>query len=128
MTKKMFSICRIIAVIIVSIVVSIFINLGNWYVPVAAIMASWIFLYTTRGKVKEVMADERDYAIAGKASSWAMKIYLSLSVIIGIILYTMGERGDVLFGTATTLLYSACFIMLLYAVIFNIYARKDSRV
>ncbi len=71
------------------------------------------------------MADERDYTIAGKASGWAMKIYLSLSVIVGIILYSIGGKEGILFGTATALLYSACFLMLLYTVLFKIYERKE---
>jgi len=125
MTKKAFSIYRIIAVIIVTIIVSISINYGNWYLPVISIMASWLFLYTLRRKVKEVIADERDYIIAGKASGLAMKIYISFSVIIGMILYSTGKENEILFNIATTLLYSACFLMIFYAVLFKIYERKD---
>lgn len=127
MTKKSFSIYRLIAVIIVAIVVSISINYGNWYLPLAAIVASWIFLYALRRNVKEIMADERDYITAGKASLWAMKIYLGVSVIVGFILYTMGtnEKEGILFGTATALLYSASFLMLVYAVLFKIYERRN---
>ena len=125
MTQKAFSTYRIIAVIIVTIIVSISINYGNWYLPVISIMASWLFLYTLRRKVKEVIADERDYIIAGKASGLAMKIYISFSVIIGMILYSTGKENEVLFNIATTLLYSACFLMIFYAVLFKIYERKD---
>jgi len=125
MTKKAFSIYRIIAVIIVTIIVSISINYGNWYLPVISIMASWLFLYTLRRKVKEVIADERDYIIAGKASGLTMKIYISSSVIIGMILYSTGKENEILFNIATTLLYSACFLMIFYAVLFKIYERKD---
>jgi len=125
MTKKAFSIYRIIAVIIVTIIVSISINYGNWYLPVISIMASWLFLYTLRRKVKEVIADERDCIIAGKASGLAMKIYISFSVIIGMILYSTGKENEILFNIATTLLYSACFLMIFYAVLFKIYERKD---
>jgi len=125
MTKKALSIYRIIAVIIVTIIVSISINYGNWYLPVISIMASWLFLYTLRRKVKEVIADERDYIIAGKASGLTMKIYISSSVIIGMILYSTGKENEILFNIATTLLYSACFLMIFYAVLFKIYERKD---
>ncbi len=125
MTKKAFSIYKIIAVIIVTIIVSVSINYGNWYLPVISIMASWLFLYTLRRRVKEVIADERDYIIAGKASGLAMKIYISFSVIIGLILYSTGKENEILFNIATTLLYSACFLMIFYAVLFKIYERKD---
>jgi uncharacterized membrane protein len=126
MTKRAFSIYRIIAVAIVSVIVSVSINLGNWYLPVISIIASWLFLYAIRRKVDEVLADERDYMIAGKASSHAIRIYALASVIIGMILYSIGSREGILFSMATTLLYSACFLMLLYAVLFKIYERKDN--
>jgi len=127
MTKKSFSIYRLIAVIIVAIVVSISINYGNWYLSLAAIVASWIFLYALRRNVKEIMADERDYITAGKASLWTMRVYLGISVVVGLILYTVGgdDKGGILFGTATTLLYSDSFLMLVYAVLFKINERKD---
>jgi uncharacterized membrane protein len=124
MTKRAFSIYRIIVVAIVSVSVATFINLGNWYVPVAVVVASWAILYMMSKNVKEVIADERDYMIAGKASSHAIRIYSLVSVIAGLIMYTAGGEG-MLFGTATTLLYSACFLMLLYAVLFKIYERKN---
>jgi hypothetical protein len=56
-----------------------------------------------------------------------MRIYLGVSVIVGLVLYTMGmnEKEGILFGTATTLLYSASFLMLVYAVLFKIYERKN---
>jgi uncharacterized membrane protein len=126
MTKRAFSIYRIISVAIVSVVVSVSINLGNWYFPVIVVVVSWIFLSTIRGRVKEVIADERDYMIAGKASSYTMKIYILVSVVVGMIFYVISGRGGIMFGMATTLLYSACFLMLLYAILFKVYERKEN--
>ncbi|MBN2198201.1 DUF2178 domain-containing protein [Candidatus Wolfebacteria bacterium] len=127
MTKKSFSIYRLVAVIIVAIVIGVSINYGNWYLPLIIIVASWVFLYILRQNVKEIMADERDYMIAGKASLWAMRIYLGVSVIIGLILYVAGidEKEGILFGIATALLYSASFLMVVYAVLFKIYEKKN---
>ena len=128
MTKKAFSIWRIIAVMVVSTTVGTFINLGNWYLPVISVIASWIFLSAMKKRVKEVIADERDYMIAGKASNHAMNVHILISVIVGIILYTVGGREGMMLGIATTLLYSACFLMLLYSVLFKIYERKNNHV
>ncbi|MFA5386518.1 MAG: DUF2178 domain-containing protein [Candidatus Paceibacterota bacterium] len=125
MTQKRFLIYRIIAVIIVSLVVSVSINYGNWYLPVIVIAASWAFLYTMSKKIEEVIADERDRMIAGKASGLAMRIYVLVSVIVGIIAYTTGRDNEMLFSTGTTLLYSACFLMFLYAILFKIFERKS---
>jgi uncharacterized membrane protein len=128
MNKKTFLICRIIAVIIVAFSVSFFINQGNWYAPIIFITASWVFLYLMRRRVKEVILDERDNFLAGKASSWAIQAYLVTSTIAGIILYTlnMNNKDSILFGTATTLLFSACFLMFIYALLFRIFERKKN--
>lgn len=127
MSKKTFSLIRIITVIMVAAVVSASINLGNWYWPLAAIAASWVLLWLLARRVKEVMADERDFMMAGKASLWAMRIYSVAAVAIGLVMYTIGRDNAMLFGTATVLLYSACFLMFLYSILFKIYDKKNDQ-
>jgi uncharacterized membrane protein len=125
MTKKTFLIYKIIAVIAVGVITSISVSHGNWYLPIASLVTAWVLLYVLGGRVKEVMADERDYRIAGKASGWAMRVYSMLSVVIGLILYIAGRGNEVLFTVGSVLLYSAGFLMILYSVLFKIYERKN---
>ncbi|MFA5083786.1 MAG: DUF2178 domain-containing protein [Candidatus Paceibacterota bacterium] len=125
MTKKTFLIYRIVTVIILSFVVSVSISYGNWYLPVISIITAWVFLYALRSRVKEVIADERDYRIAGKASIWAIKIYASISVIVGMFLFIAEKENEVLYAFGSGLVYSACFLMILYSVLFKIYEKKD---
>ena len=125
MTKKTFLICRIITVFIVAMAVSISVNYGNWYLPIAFLITAWVFLYVSRTKVKEVVADERDYRIAGKASGLAMRAYSVLAVISGLILYIVEKDNEVLFAVGSTLLYSAGFLMVVYAILFKIYDKKN---
>lgn len=125
MTQKTFSIYKIIAVIFVAITTSISFNYGNFYLPVAALIVAWVSLYVLRNKVKEVMADERDYKIAGRASGLSIKVYTMLAVIIGLVLQIAEKNDSVLFAVGSSLLYSACFLVLFYAISFKIYARKD---
>ena len=125
MTKKLFLVYKLVAVALVAIVLGVSIDYGNWYLPVIFLVTAWVSLYALRGRVKEVMADERDYRIAGKASLWAMKIYLSFSVIAGLILFITERENEVLFAIGSVFLYSACFLMLLYAILFKIYERRN---
>ncbi len=127
MTKKLFLVYKLVAVTVVAIVVSVSVNYGNWYLPVIFLITAWISLYALRNRVKEVITDERDYKIAGKASMWAMTIYVSFSVIAGLILYIAEKENEVLFAIGSTLLYSVCFLMLLYSVLFKIYERRNER-
>lgn len=127
MTKKAFSVYKIAAVIVVAVSVSVSVNYGNWYLPLAFLITAWVFLYALRSKVKEVIADERDYRIAGSASVLAMRIYAVVSVVAGLVLYITEKNNAALFIVGSVLLYSAGFLMLLYAALFKIYERKNER-
>lgn len=125
MTKKTFLIYKLAAVIILAVLIGISVNFSNWYLPVAFIVTAWVLLYVLRGRVKEVVADERDYKVAGKASRFAMTIYSLLATVIGLALYIGGKDNLVLFVVGSVLLYSAGFLMLLNSILFKIYQRKD---
>lgn len=127
MSEKTFLICKIITVMALGAIVSVSINYNNWYLPVIFTVASFALLYTLKKKVKGVVADERDYKIGGKASRLAITIYTVLSVVFGLVLYVEGKDNEVLFALGNLLLYSACFLMLLYSVLFKIYIKKDER-
>lgn len=121
----MFSVYRVVIAIILAMIVSLSVSYGNWYLPIIAFAAAWISLFTLKNRVKEVIADERDYLIAGKASMMAMKIYIFISVTAGLVLYVLGRGNDVLFISANVLIYSACVLMVLEAFLFKIYERKN---
>ena len=125
MTKKSFSIYRVVIAMILSVLVSLSVSYGNWYLPVIAFVAAWIVLHLLKNKITEVIADERDYMVAGKAYAMAMKIYVFLSVIVGLVLYAAGKENIIFFTIGNVLIYSACFLMVLYAVLFKIYERKE---
>lgn len=127
MTRKTFTIYKIIAVIVVAIAASISVKNGNWYLPIALLVSAWIFLFALKSRVKEVLADERDYRLAGKASLYTMTAYNVIAVIAGLILYVSEKDNTVLFSIGSILIYSACFLMSLYAILFKIYERKDER-
>lgn len=125
MNKRLFSVLRVVTAAVVAVVVAFSINYGNWYLPVIFIVAAWIFMYALRKNVKEVIADERDYRIAGKAAGWAMRIYIMVSVIAGLVLYIAEEGNEVLFAVGNIFLYSSCFLMIVYTVLYKIYERRS---
>ncbi len=124
MSKKRYLVYRIITVVVLSSAISISINNNNWYLPIIAIAAAWIFLYTIKGKVKEILADERDRKVAGKAAIVAIQVYSFITTIAGVVLYITQKSDPTLFAIGNILLYSTCFILILYTIIFKIYERK----
>ena len=127
MTRKTFVIYKIIVAVAVGFVTSVSINNGNWYLPIIFIVAAWAFLFALKKRVREVMADERDYRLAGKASMHAMTIYSILAPVVGLFLYISGKDNAILFAIGNTLLYSACALILIYSLLFKVYERKDGR-
>lgn len=127
MTKKTFLIYKIFTAFFLGVIIAASVNYGNWHLPVIATLAGFFLLYALKGRVKEIMEDERDYKIAGDAARWAITIYIAISVVAGLILYIAGKENPSLFAAGNVLLYSACFLTYLYAILFKIYSKKDGR-
>lgn len=127
MTKNTFLVCRIAAVLVVAIVSGVSVANNNWYLPIAFLVAAWVFLFVLKNRVREVITDERDYVVSGRASAHTITAYNVIAVIAGLILYVTQKDNAILFYVGNTLLYSACFIMVVYAVLFKIYERKNDR-
>lgn len=86
--------------------------------PVVTLILLWL-----RKKVKEVIADERDYEIGGRAALLAMQIFSWIGVIAMFGFYAFSELNPYYEAVAVTLAFSVCFFMLLYSFIFKFYSR-----
>jgi Predicted membrane protein len=77
MTLKQYKICRIAIVFALSMLISVSITLENYYLPIVFVITAAAAMYYCKKQLntKEVMADERDYQIAGTASRYAISIY-----------------------------------------------------
>ena len=124
MTKKTYQIYRLLLIAFVAAGISASLSLRNWYLAVAILIAAWGLLYILRRRVADVLADERDYQLAGRAATNAITIYGGISAVVGIALYAAYPDNTLLFFTGSALLYSACFLMILYSILFRIYAWK----
>lgn len=93
--------------------------LENYGLGIAAVTVVSLVLLLLRRRVKEIIADERDYAIGGKSALLAMQIYSWFAVILMLILYSQRRLNPSYELIAFTLAYSTCFLMLLYSLIFK---------
>ncbi len=121
MTLKQFKIVKILVVIGLSILVSqsIFFHSPIW--AIMGIACATIFLLYCRGFVKEIIADERDYEIGGKAARIAMQIFCWFATALMIIFYSQHDLNPMYEPIAIILAYSVCFLMLVYVLIFRFY-------
>lgn len=119
MTLKKYQQIRIFITIIIAIIFSQAILYQNYLIPLATLLVASLVLISLRQKVKEVIADERDYALAGKSASWAIQIYSWIAVVIMFVLYALKDLNPSYEPVAITLAYSTCVLMLIYSLFYK---------
>ena len=121
MTKKQYLFCRLAVVIVLSFSISTSLSLGNYYLPLVFMLTAMAVLYYCRKqlKTKDVLVDERDYQIAGRAARYALYIYGWLGAIGTFVLMALADKQDNLYIISQYLAFSVCFLMLANALIFR---------
>ncbi|MDD4027301.1 MAG: DUF2178 domain-containing protein [Candidatus Shapirobacteria bacterium] len=119
MTLKKYKQIKLAIVVVIAIIFSQSIIFQNYLVPIVTLVISSLALILLRRRVKEVIADERDYILAGKSASWAIQIYSWIAVVAMFILYAFRDLNPSYEPVAMTLAYSTCLLMLTYSLIFK---------
>jgi uncharacterized membrane protein len=128
MTLKQYKICRIAIVFALSMLISVSITLENYYLPIVFVITAAAAMYYCKKQLnaKEVMADERDYQIAGTASRYAISIYGWIATVgIFILMAVFPSRDSVLYIAAQCWAFSVCFLLLANAFIFRYLIKKQ---
>lgn len=123
MTLKQYQKIKLAMVVIISVIFSQAIYFKNYLVPIAVLAVSSLVLLYLRRTVKEIVADERDCAMGGKAALLAIQIYSWLAVISMFIFYALRDINPAYEPIGMTLAFSTCVLMLTYAVIFRYFDR-----
>jgi uncharacterized membrane protein len=125
MTAKKFKIYRLIIAATLAAIFSTSIVARNYAIPIISLVVAIGFIYMMKKSVKEVLEDERDYEIAGKAARYAMGIYSYLMLVVILILF-IGRAYVGSFDVITSILaYSVCSLIIIYSFIFK-YLQSDS--
>ena len=124
MSLKRFKLVKILVIIALAITVSQSILYNNYIIPIFAVAVSFALLMSCKRRVKEVIADERDYEIGGKAARVAIQIFSWIAVVIMFVLYSYRDASSVCEAIGLTLAYSVCFLMILYSALFYFFNKK----
>lgn len=119
MTLKKYQKIKLAIVVAISIIFSQSIIFKNYLIPIATLVISSLILMALRRQIKEVIADERDYALAGKSATWAIQIYSWISVVAMFVLYALRDLNPSYEPIAMTLAFSTCLLILIYSLFFN---------
>jgi uncharacterized membrane protein len=127
MTLKQYNVFRIIIVIALAMSISISITLENYYLPIILMAIALAIIYYLRQQLKagEVMADERDYKLAGDAARYTITAYGLVGVMGMFVLMALAENKEsLIYALSQYLAFSICFLFLLNAFIFKLLSRK----
>ncbi len=88
-------------------------------IPVISAIIGVLILLILRRRVKEIIADERDWAVGGKSAMLTLQIYSWIAVVGTLMLYANRGMNPSYEPIAVTLAFSTCFLIILYSVIFK---------
>ncbi len=123
MTAKRFLVYRLIAAALIGAIVSLSITLGNYILPVAAILTFILVLRALKKQVKEVLEDERDYEIAGKAARYALSVFSAMAAVVIIVLFARRGQNPLYEAIGSTLAYAICALLIFYSLIFKYFQK-----
>lgn len=121
MTIKKYNKIKLIITVILAIIFSQSIVLENYILPIITLIIASLVLLTLRGKVKEIMLDERDMALGGKSAMLAIQIYSWIAVIAMFTLYAFKKINPFYETIGSTLAYSTCLLVFIYSLVFHFY-------
>ncbi|MCB9802979.1 DUF2178 domain-containing protein [Candidatus Nomurabacteria bacterium] len=121
MTKKQYLIMRFSIVVLLSASIAISINLKNYYLPIILMLIALLTMVYFRKqlKPKDVLADERDYQVAGIAARYTLFIYSWFSVIAMFIFLMLSEKYPQVYPLSQFFAFTVCGLLLLNAFLFK---------
>ena len=127
MKKKTFEKIRIIVVITLGITIGVSLSLKITFIsPLAIVIAAFLINYLFR-QVDEVVADERDYKLAGKAARTTLNIVGISLAALGTGLVAYGINDSYFYKLGHILLYIVSFILVTNIFTYLIYQKRGDK-
>jgi uncharacterized membrane protein len=106
-------------------IMAISVIIGNWIIPIIAVILSVMLLMVLRRRVKDIIVDERTYAISEKASRLTLQIVAIGMAVTGVFLLAFNHGEDkTLTHVALTLEYATCALLVISYIAYYYYRNK----
>jgi uncharacterized membrane protein len=119
-----YKIYQILVAVILAIIISSFVVLGNFIVSLAAFLVAAILIFVLRKNVDAKLEDERINQIAGRASRIVMTTAVMIMSVAGIILVSLRNTYPQYWLIGNILIYFECGMMLLYSILFKFFSSR----
>jgi len=125
MERKKFKIYWLIITVIVGFIIGLSAFRGEPIIAIVAVVIGMILLYTLKGRVRQVIEDERIYRISEKASRRTIQVIGTTTAILGLSILGLSKSG---YLNLTEVGYSlACFatvLLFVYMIFYSYYAKR----
>jgi uncharacterized membrane protein len=126
MNYKQYRNLRIITAAVLAGIISHAVVFNNYILAISAVLVGMAVMFFVKKQVKDILADERDYEIAGKSARYAMGIF-SVTGSVATFFFMFQREANPFYETmGSVLAYSVCGLLLLYSFIF-IYFQKYAK-
>jgi len=126
MTKKQYTAYRLIIAAVLGASISVAIVINNYYLPIVFVITAMAAMSYGKKRLPQgtVMADERDYKIAGDAARYTVFIYSWIGALTTFILMAVSGKTGVLYTLSQFFAYTVCGLMLLNASLFAYLSKR----
>jgi uncharacterized membrane protein len=124
LTLKQYKIIKLTIAFVLAFAISQSIVFKNFFIPVILTTIGLLLLIYFKRQVKDIMADERDWATGGRSALLSIQIYSWISVVFMFLFYALSEIDAIYYPIAMTLAFSVCGLMFLYSGIFYFLNKK----
>lgn len=125
MTIKQFRGIRIAIALILAFVIAQAVILNSYILASIAVLIAILLLVALRKQIKEVLADERDYKIAGDTARWTISIYAISGWLISFVMIMLRDVKPAYETAGFTLAYAICALLVIHLIVGLLFRRVD---
>lgn len=126
MTLKQFQSVKTAVTLIISAIAARSIIINSYWFLLTAVTLGAALILVLRGRVNEIIADERDYEIAGKAARYAITIISSVGSVVVLVLMSLRNTNPIYETVGSVIAYVICSYLLLYSFIFTYLGKPET--
>lgn len=97
---------------------------GSYSYAIPTAIVGFLLLLMLKRQVKEITHDERDLVNAGLAARYTILAYSLVAAVLSLVLFSNRAANPNFEAAASALAYSACALMLLHGLFFEIIAKQ----
>jgi uncharacterized membrane protein len=116
MNYNQFKKIRVIVAALTAVVMSFAVVLQSWPLAIADVLISMAVMLVAKSQVKNVIADERDYYIAGKAARYTQAIVCIMGAILTFYFMAL-SKNPAAEAIGSVLGFCVCSVLMLNSII-----------